>query len=185
MFVKRGLLISILSVSGFISGCASHLPQEITRPVEGSPMISEVTGNVDQYKGQAVRWGGSIVSIENKKDETWVEVVARDLGRNGRPIKSDQTEGRFLAKINQFLDPEIYSKGRLITVYGELTGAQEGMIGEKPYTFPVVKSKSAYLWAEYRDPPPYYYRPYFYDPYWDPYWDLRWRRHLYYPGYWY
>jgi outer membrane lipoprotein len=187
MVIKRGLLISILIAAWFISGCASKLPQEITTHVEGSPNISDVSENSDKYKGQFVRWGGSIASIEKKEDETWLEVVSRELERHGRPENSDQSAGRFLARVNQFLDPEIYSRGRLITIYGELVGTRDGKIGDKPYKFPVVKSKTAYLWAEYRDLPayPYYHRPYYYDPFRDPYWDLRWRRHYYYPGYWY
>ena len=185
-------LIILLMIFGFISGCASNLPLEITKPIEGSPQISEVLQNSEAHKSEQVRWGGSIASIENKKDETWVEVVSRELKRSGRPKSSDETTGRFLVKVSQFLDPEIYKKGRLITVYGELAASQDGKIGEQPYSFPVVISKKAYLWAEYRDPPPYpysrrhYYNP-FWDPYWDPYWNLhRGHRHYYHvPRYWY
>ncbi len=185
-------LINLLVIAGFISGCASNLPLEITTPIENSLRIPEVLENSDAYKSELVRWGGSIVSIENRKDETWVEIVSRELGRNGRPKSNDHTDGRFLAKINEFLDPEIYKKGRLLTVYGELAGSRDGKVGEKPYSFPVVNSKKAYMWAEFREPLPYpyihspYYDP-FRDPYWDPYWNHHRRLQYYYghPRYWY
>ena len=175
----------------FLTGCASNLPVELTTPIEGSPQVSEVLQNLGAHKGELVRWGGSIASIENKEDETWVEIVSRELNRSGRPKSSDQTDGRFLAKVSKFLDPEIYKKGRLITIYGDLTGSQDGKIGEQSYTFPVVNSQKAYMWAEYRDPLPTHYYHRFYDPYWGTYWDPFWgmhpRRHYLRrdPRYWY
>ena len=181
---KKLFLVGVL----FLTGCASNLPVEITTPIKGSPQISEVLQNIDVHKSKQVRWGGSIASIENKKDETWLEVVSRDLKRSGRPKSSDETAGRFLVIVSQFLDPEIYTKGRLITVYGELAGSREGKIGEQPYTFPIVNSKTAFMWAEYRDPPPHhYFHRRYYDPFWDPYWDPYWRRRFYYsdPRFWY
>ncbi len=184
---KRLFLVTLF----LLTGCANNLPVEISTPVEGSPQLAEVLQDLDAYKGKIVRWGGSIASVENKKDETWVELVSRELSRNGRPKDNDRSEGRFLAKVSKFLDPEIYKKGRLVTVYGELAGGQEGVIGEKPYIFLVVKTKKILMWTEYRDPPPtpYYHR--YYDPYWgtywDPYWGLYSRRHFFHrdPRYWY
>ena len=176
MSLKRLLLITVL----FLTGCASNLPVELTTPIEGSPQVSEVLQNFDVHKGELVRWGGSIASVENKEDETWVEIVSRDLNRSGRPKSSDQTDGRFLAKVSEFLDPEIYKKGRLVTVYGELAGSQDGKIGEQTYTFPVVNSKKAYMWAEYRDPPPHHIHRRYYDPFWDPYWIYHRRLNYYY-----
>jgi len=176
------LLLIYAFLLGAMSGCASNLPQEITTPIENSPQISEVLQEIEAHKGELVRWGGSIASIENKKDETWVGVVSRELSRNGRPKSGDETAGRFLAKVSEFLDPEIFKKGRLVTIYGELAGVKDGKIGEQPYTFPVVNSIKAYMWAEYRDPPPYpYLHRRYYDPFWDPYWGFqhRYHRHFY------
>ncbi len=165
----------------FLGGCASNLPIEITSPIESSPSLSEARQDIESHQGKLVRWGGSIAAVENKNDETWLEVVSRKLNSNGKPQKSDQTEGRFLLKVSQFLEPEVYSKGRLITVYGSIIGEQEGNIGEQPYRFPVVQSEKAYLWVEYKEPEPYpFYRRSYYDPFWDPYWDLHWRRHFFY-----
>ena len=175
---KRLFLITLL----FLTGCASNLPVELTTPIEGSPQVSEVLQNFDAHKGELVRWGGSIASVENKEDETWVEIVSRELNRSGRPKSSDQTDGRFLAKVSQFLDPEIYKKGRLVTIYGELAESQDGKIGERSYTFPVVNSKKAYMWAEYRDLPQHPVHRRYYDPFWDPYWIYH-RRLQHYYGY--
>ena len=36
-------------------------------------------------------WGGTIASVENRKDETWLEIVARELGSSGRPRETDRS----------------------------------------------------------------------------------------------
>ncbi len=164
----------LLVLFGLLSGCASNLPKEISTPPDNNPTVEEILQDTEPYLGTFLRWGGSIASVENRKDETWLEIVARALDSRGRPEKSDQSPGRFLARVDQFLDPEIYRKGRLVTVYGVLEGIKEGKIGEQPYSFPVVRAKTVYLWAEYREPPPLprYYWPY-YDPFWDPFWPHR------------
>lgn len=177
---NRNLILIILLS---LSGCASHLPLEITSSIEGSPEVSEALQGLEQHKGKLVRWGGTIASIENREDETWLEIVSRRLGRNGRPTQDDQSEGRFLVRMDQFLDPEIYSEGRLVTVHGELVGHQQGKIGDKPYTFPVIISKTLYLWEEYLEPQQLY--PPGYWPYYDPYWDLYWHRRHFWGPRWY
>ncbi len=181
--MKQGLFLIVLT---FLSACASNLPVEIKMPIEDSPLLLDVLQKPEVYQDEQIRWGGSIASIKNKESETWVEIVSRTLDSSGRPIKDDNTSGRFIAKVKQFLDSEIYSKGRLITIYGELAGSQNGKIGDQSYVYPLVNSKTAYLWAEYREPPqnlyphsPYYRRGY-YDPFWDPHWDLHWRGRYFY-----
>ncbi|MFK8067433.1 MAG: Slp family lipoprotein [Gammaproteobacteria bacterium] len=181
--MKKGLLLIVLSL---VSACASNLPVEIETAIQDSPALEDVLQKPQAYIGRQIRWGGSIASIKNKDNETWIEIVARELSGRGRPIDGDKTSGRFIAKVSQFLDPEIYSKGRLVTIYGELAGSQDGKIGDQSYVFPLVNSKTAYLWTEYRDPPQnsYFHSPYYrggyYDPIWDPYWDLRWWGRYYY-----
>ena len=181
-FIKRLIPVILL----LVSGCASNVPIEVAEPVEGSPQLLEVLQNPEAHKGELIRWGGSIASIENKQNETWVEIVSRKLNRSGRPESSDKTDGRFLAKVNEFLDPEVYNKGRLMTFYGELAASHDGKIGEQPYSFPVVNSKMIYLWPKYHAPPRYplhyrYYHRSYYDPFWAPDWGLR-GRHRYLQG---
>ena len=47
-----------------------------------------------------VRWGGAIASVENRRDETWIEIVER-------PLNTDKSAGRFLARVDGFLDPAV------------------------------------------------------------------------------
>jgi outer membrane lipoprotein len=134
----------------------------------------------DKLVGTPVRWGGTIAQVDNKQNETWIELVQKDLRNSGQPLASDHSEGRFVARVAGFLDPAIYSKGREMTVAGTLDQPLPGRIGEFGYLFPVVKANTVYLWEKepdvvYYDPMPYWY----YDP-WYPY---RFPYH-YYPPYW-
>ncbi len=159
-----------------ISGCASNIPVEISTPVVDSPTVPQALVYPKFTEQKAVRWGGSIARVENKPSETLIEIVSKRLDRNGRPVSDDKTDGRFIAIVDGFLDPLIYSEGRLVTVHGQLSGLQAGKIDQREYQFPLVNSSTVYLWEEYMEvqqpvyPPGYW--PY-YDPFWDPYWHRR------------
>lgn len=162
-----------------VAGCANNIPQDISSPPANNLSVDQVIKDGTANVGQTVRWGGSITSVSNKKDKTWLEIVAKELESNGRPIKGDHSQGRFIARVNQFLDPEIYSKGRLVTVVGELVEKEAGKIGEQPYDFPVVIANTTWLWMEYQKPRHVYPSPYWpYGPY-DPFWDLRLRNRFF------
>lgn len=143
-------------------------------PVD-NPILVEVRADADPYIGRQVRWGGTIVAVDNDPVETRIEVVARELYRSGRPYDTDQSVGRFIADFPGFLDPAVYAEGRAITIAGTITGLQPGMIGDHEYSWPVIRVHHHYLWplpSEYRYgyPAPYYYYydpwyPYYYHPY--------------------
>ncbi len=146
------ILLWILLPLGLL-GCASNPPIGSSEQIEASPSIVTVLQDIDAHSGEAVQWGGTIASIENKQGETWLEIVSRDLKASGKPKRSDKTGGRFIVKADEFLEPEIYQKGRAVTVLGSLSGSQAGLIGEQPYLFPVVTSEEIKLWPEYQDNP--------------------------------
>lgn len=148
-----------------LAGCASDIPRPIREaPAEKIP-LAQALKNPEKHRAGAVRWGGAIASIENRRDETWIEIVERPLDTNGQPRDTDQSAGRFLARVQGFLDPAIFAPKRLVTAAGTLDGNSTRTIGEHPYTYPVVRADSIYLWPV---PPKtgraYYYPPYWYDP---------------------
>ena len=163
-----------------LAGCASDIP----KPVREAPAVNitpaQALAEPDSLKGQAVRWGGSIARVENRKDETWIEIVERPLARDGEPDRYKVGGTRFLARVSGFLDPEVYSTKRLLTVTGTLDGVTTRSIGEYPYRFPVVQVTDWYLWPPLA--PRYAYPPYGYGPYWyDPWYP--WRPLYPYPPY--
>ena len=174
----------ILIFAVMLAGCAGNVPLNIRSEPAGNPALQAVSQDAKPYLGRAVRWGGSIISVDNNPNETLLEVLAQELDAFGRPIESDTSPGRFLAEVKGFLDPQIYRKDREVTVYGSVAPSVVRKVGEKPYTYPVVKAAEVYLWADYspyrdpwrRDPfcdpffgPGPYYRPWMW-PYYDPFW---------------
>jgi len=120
--------------------------------------------------GQRVRWGGSIVGVRPGKDDTCLVVLSHPLQRDGRPRYTDASDGRFIACAAGFYDPEIYAKGREVTVVGTLQEPETQKIGEHDYRYPKVAAETVYLWPQREVLPPYYYGsvPDFWYPAWGP-----------------
>ena len=172
--IYSGLLMLFLFAA---SSCSTHIAPEIKQPLDGSPSIGEVRDTADIFTAKKVRWGGVILDVENKQDTSRLTIVAFPLKGNGKPRISDQSEGRFIAIIDAFLEPLVYNSDREITVTGKLLGTETLNVGEFAYEYPVIQVEQYYLWPVEEDPvyvdhPPYWW----YDP-WYPYFPY------YYPHY--
>ena len=148
-----------------LAGCAS----DIARPIREAPAVNiplaQALQNPEQQRANAVRWGGAIVSVENQRDASLVEIVERPLDTDGQPRHTDKSAGRFLARVQGFLDPAIFAPKRLVTIAGTLDGNSTRSIGEHPYTYPLVQVEHIYLWPiPSRNVHQYYRSPYWYDP---------------------
>lgn len=154
------MLKGILSAIGLVVTACATTPSIIREAPPGDPQLAELRDSVGAHAGTSVRWGGTILSVENKDNETWIEVLEFKLTSSGQPKRYSPSDGRFLARVTTFLDPAIYKKGREITVVGTLEGDFEKSIGEHSYSFPVVKADGHYLWAPYRRH--YHYPRYYY-----------------------
>ena len=145
-----------------LAGCASDIPRPIRETPAADIPFAQALKNPEQHRGAAVRWGGAITIVENRREETWIEIVERPLETNGQPRTTDKSAGRFLARVQGFLDPAIYAPKRLVTASGTLDGNSTRTIGEHLYTYPVVRAENVYLWpvpakTEY----PYWYDPWY------------------------
>lgn len=161
-----------LFLSLLVTACATRAPEAIREAPPDDIPLTEARRDLTSHVGKRVRWGGRIAAVENRAQETWIDIVARSLDGNGRPRTGDESQGRFLARVDGFLDPAVYTKGRLITVAGTIERALTRPIGEYPYNYIVVKAETTKLW----EPPverPVYYRDPFNDPFYDPFWPSR------------
>ena len=156
--------ILALIVLVLLTACASTIPMAIREPVKNAPNVQSARSAKDELAGQRVRWGGVIAGIKNNTRDTLIEVVDRPLDKNGRPLDSDTSGGRFLARIPGFLDPAIYANERELTVAGALAATITRPVGDYLYRYPVVEVDTYYLWAKPLPPPPQY--PYYYDRFW-------------------
>lgn len=171
-----------------LAGCATtNVPEAIREPPPRDLALPEVRGNVEAYEGASIRWGGAVTGVQNRPDDTLLEIVARPLADSGRPVEDSASLGRFLARVEGFLDPAVYREGRDVTVAGKIAGTLTRAIGEHPYRYVVVDANTINLWeprVTRPDYPPYYHRPPFYDPFYDPLWPARvWPWYAPYPFY--
>ncbi|WP_051080752.1 Slp family lipoprotein [Thioalkalivibrio sp. ALMg13-2] len=159
--VLTGLLL-------LVTGCAG-VPAALSPLPVAAPDRDQVLADPEAVKGETVVWGGVIADIENTSGGTRLEVVARELDRQGRPQEADRSPGRFRVVSSGFLDPQIYKEGREVTVRGVIHGIEEGRIGDYAYTFVTLQADAVYLWS--RRPPPTErgYRDPFYGPFYDPF----------------
>ena len=163
----------------------SNLPVAIRKPPALDIGYSEAVSALAKHQGKPVRWGGTIIDVENEETLTRMQILYYPLGSNGRPIVDRPTEGRFVMESSKFLDPAIYRKDSEITVAGTLGGEIVRKVGKKTLKLPVVAAETLHLWPKrYKNEcQDYYYYPYYYGIY--PYGLYRYYRYpyLYYPCY--
>lgn len=152
-----------------LQACSSHIPPQISQPVINEPSIDKVRLDVTEFIGQKVRWGGTILTTENTQNTSLVSIVAFPLNSQGRPSKSGKSIGRFIASVDDFLEPLVYNADRQITVAGTILGTESRKVGDFTYNYPVIKVEDYYLWEpivvpDYSYPPYWWYDPWYYNP---------------------
>jgi outer membrane lipoprotein len=144
-------------------GCTS-IPEQI----QGSyPDTTPARVDPGAY-GSRVRWGGVIVDARNLEDSTCFEILSRELDKYLRPKVEDRSYGRYIACKPGFHDPEIYAKGREVTITGRIRSIEVRELDEFEYQYPVVDVDSLVLWEVREEVIVYhdYYDPFYYPYYW-------------------
>lgn len=154
-----------------MAACSSSIPPEIRQTLDNGPGVAQLREQPDNYIEQQIRWGGMILETENRENTSWLTIISYPLTDSGEPQTYAQSPGRFIAIVNDFLEPLIYGQDRLITVKGNFFETETINIGEYPYEYPLIVVDHYYLWPEKREPryvdyPPYWgYDPWFYPGY--------------------
>jgi len=176
--VNKPLALALLSAA--LASCAT-----VPKPLQGQFSPATPRDAATAGGGQTVRWGGEIIKVEPKADATCFEILSRQLDDSARPIKRDPSDGRFIACRAGFYDPEVFDRGREVTVTGQLSGIDHGKVGEFNYSYPHVAADAIYLWPKrplYVNTPYPYGDPWLYGgygyggpwgwggPYWGPFW---------------
>ena len=154
--LQLGLILVLLS------GCVTY-PIARNLQQQSKPLtLAQVTADPDASQGTIVIWGGRIIKTVNDANGSAIYVLELPLGGDGRPLAYANTSGRFIARSQEFLDPEVYKRGELITVAGAVAGLESGLVQKAKYTYPVVTIKQTHLWTVERR---YYYKGYYDYPY--------------------
>lgn len=143
MVRNRWILIVVMVL---LSSCAPVISQETLSLADRHLTFQELIRNPDQYRGTIIVIGGRIIGISHDNEESWLEVLQQPLGWRYKPERTDESQGRFLVRFKEHLDPEIYRNDRLITVAGEVEGARHRFIDKLKYTYPVVLHRESHIW---------------------------------------
>ncbi len=146
MIKYAGTLGFLLIIALLGAGCAPPFPKPLLEKIDRTLFLKDLQKSPEQYRGRWVMLGGMIVDAKNTKEGTLVEVLQKPLDSEGRPLRTDATDGRFIIVSDQFLDSAVYHQGREITVVGEAAGQKVLPLGEIEYRYPVVTSKDLHLW---------------------------------------
>jgi outer membrane lipoprotein len=146
-----------------LGGCAT-----IPKPLAGTYTdVSTSTAAQGGASGTRVRWGGEIIKTEPGPQQTCFYLLSRPLDSQARPVSghAGESQGRFVACRDGFYDPEVFTRGRELTVTGTLHGTVSQKVGNYDYAYPRVDADVVYLWPVRTV---VHYPPGYYDPFWGP-----------------
>ena len=149
-----------------IAGACSVMTPALEKSATGQPPFDQLLARPDRYLGQSVILGGYVLEVHNQPERTRLIVVQAPLGTGREPKSQDLSQGRIIATVKGFLDPEVYAKGRKITLGGEVSGGSGVDPQPEPFPYVSLEATEIYLWprpAPISDP---YWWPYGYDPWW-------------------
>ncbi len=157
------------------TGCSVMTPAVQDDALPPLPYL-ELVRQAGEYKNQTVILGGYVISVENQKAHTRMEVVQAPLGVGQKPKSKDLSEGRLVLIYEGFLDPEVYTKDRQITVGGQLLGSS-ATESDPSYPYLRVQVRDIHLWpVEKPFPPNPHWNDYGY-PFHYPWWHHRYQRY--------
>ena len=145
-------ILICLSTVFLVSACATSVPQNISQAPTPNPSLAEVLAQPDAHKGEFVRWGGVVLAVAKPANQTEIEIQVKQVDSSGKPISTDLTQGRFLAKLAAGVEPaQPYAPGSMVTIYGMLDSVQTRSIAEKPYDYPLINVQKLYTWSAESD----------------------------------
>lgn len=137
-----------LSLLFMLGGCSTTQERPNRQESYEKIPFSEILRSPERYRGKVVRLGGVILDVGNKEEGGILEILEQPLNWRGRPKLGDQSGGRFMVVLREFLDEEIYRSKRPVTVVGEIVGMKEAPMGETTYSYPLLSGREIRLWEE-------------------------------------
>jgi outer membrane lipoprotein len=152
-------LSCLLLVTGLLPAACTQIPVQL----DGEFTSLQPEGSTEADIGTRVRWGGAVLETRPEEDFTCFEILSKPLGSSMRPTLSDRDDGRFIACKPGFYDPEVFEKGREVTLVGEILHMDTRKVGEYDYRYPVVDIEFMSLWPKRYTRVHVYagYRPYY------------------------
>jgi outer membrane lipoprotein len=153
------MVIGIASLVLMAVSCTSReyvIPEPLASQIDTSLTFGELQASPTSHIGKVVALGGEVLHATRLRDGTSMEVLQVPLDGSEPRMAVQQSQGRFLAVQDEFLDPATLSGRPRVTIVGEVTGAKTQRLDDSQYTYPVLAVKHMKVWQE---PVPYGPRP--------------------------
>lgn len=144
----KSVLIAITAVL-LAAGCSSLSPSRTGTSAPPTP--EQIARSRSAPDSRLIEWGGVIVSLENLRQSSEIQIIAYPLNNSGRPETDEPPVGRFIAIQPGYLESIDYARGRQVTVSGKLDRLREGKVGQSSYLFPVLLVQKIHLWPKQRE----------------------------------
>ena len=136
----------LLSICLLLSACTS-LPPAFDNAPATEVTYNQARKDLAGYHNTTVRWGGVIVDVENNENTSLVEISHYPLDHYGRPQLDKASDGHFVIKSTELLDPETYTAKREMIVLGVIDGDIERTTDKDTRVLlPLINSTAIHLW---------------------------------------
>jgi outer membrane lipoprotein len=151
MDMFRGVGTTLLPVMALLlGGCGTSgfvVPEALEPQVDPSLSFPQLLASPDSYQGKLVVVGGEVLKATRIEGGTVLEVLQLPLEEGQKPARErTESQGRFMARQESFLDPATVGDRTRITIVGQVTGARTDRLDEVDYRYPTLDIKHLHLW---------------------------------------
>ena len=115
--------------------------------VDRTVSFRDVLASPESYRGRVLVLGGEVLKAKRLRDSTQIELLQLPLEDGEEPsFDRQQSQGRFLALQQEFLDPATVVKGTRVTIVGEVSGAKTDRLDDVEYRYPTLVVKHLHIW---------------------------------------
>ena len=115
--------------------------------IDRTVSFRDVLASPESYKGRVLVLGGEVLKAKRLRDSTQIELLQLPLDEGEAPSRDrQQSQGRFLALRQEFLDPATMVEGTRVTVVGEVSGAKTDRLDDVEYRYPTLIVKHLHVW---------------------------------------
>lgn len=143
-FLSGCVVASIL-----LFGCSSQqvIPESMEPLVDKTVSFRDLVTSPESYRGRVLVLGGEVLKAKRLRDGTQIEILHLPLDSGERPsLDRQQSQGRFLALQQEFLDPATMVQGTRMTIVGEVSGAKTDHLDDVEYRYPTLIVKHLHVW---------------------------------------
>jgi outer membrane lipoprotein len=115
--------------------------------VDRTVSFRDVLASPESYKGLVLVLGGEVLKAKRLQGSTQIELLQLPLEDGEEPsLDRQQSQGRFLALQQEFLDPATVVEGTRVTIVGEVSGAKTDRLDDVEYRYPTLILKHLHVW---------------------------------------